>query len=105
VRGADAEQTGSAELVVVRDHGWFYAFVLGDLPPIRAAVCFDRENGVQGRDSGFMVIFADAPTPGEGDPDSLEGAGVADLGSMIDEFSELVDALGSCASVRRGLAR
>jgi hypothetical protein len=71
---------------MVMHHGSFYAIVLGKESPI-VAVCFDRENGVQGRDSGFMIVFSDAPPPG----DSLEEGttGVADLGCLIDEFPDL----------------
>lgn len=58
----------------------------GSVPPI-VAVNFDRAPGA---DSGFLVVFADAPPPGEvGDED----AGWLCLHCLIDEHPEVGAAL------------
>lgn len=46
-------------------HG-LLAMVWGAASPIRA-VLFDREGGPCGVDSGFLVVYSDAPAPGDAD--------------------------------------
>lgn len=53
-------------------HGPLLALTLGSpSEPVRA-VCYDREHGQVGNDSGYLVVFADAPAPGVVD-ESAEG--------------------------------
>jgi len=66
------------------------AITFGTVPPV-VAVSYGREGGPRGADSGFLLVFTDAPPPDEIGADTE--VGWLCLHCVIEEFPEVGAAL------------